>query len=129
MTAKVKGAWKKERHVIEAGSLYVPVTSPLGRLVVHLFEPQAPDSFVAWGDLNTAFEQKEYMEGYVAEEVAERALKDPAVAAAFAEALKDPELQKDPSRRLDFFYQRHPSWDERKDLLPILRVDAPPALK
>ncbi|MCC7111539.1 MAG: hypothetical protein IT382_19755, partial [Deltaproteobacteria bacterium] len=60
---------------------------------------------------------------------AERALKDPAVAAAFAEALKDPELQKDPSRRLDVFYQRHPSWDERKDLLPILRVDAPPALK
>lgn len=129
MTAKVEGAWQKERRVIEAGSLYVPVTHRLGRLVVHLFEPQAPDSFVSWGDLNAAFEQKEYMEGYVAEEIAERALRDPAVAAAFAEALKDPELQKDPARRLDFFYRRHPSWDERKDLVPILRVDAPPRLQ
>lgn len=129
MTAKVQGAWARERRAVESGSLFVPVNHPLGRLVVHLFEPQAPDSFVAWGDMNTAFEQKEYMEGYVAEEVAERALRDPAVATAFAEALKDPELQKDPGRRLDFFYRRHPSWDERKDLIPILRVDAPPELK
>ncbi|MBI1947751.1 MAG: M14 family metallopeptidase [Deltaproteobacteria bacterium] len=129
MTAKVQGAWSKERRTIERGALFIPVTQRLGRLVVHLFEPQAPDSFVSWGDLNAAFEQKEYLEGYVAEDIAERALADPKVAAEFAAALNDPELQKDPSRRLDFFYRRHPSWDERKDLVPILRVDAAPAVR
>ena len=129
MTAKAEGAWARERRTLEPGALFVSVNQPLGRLVMHLFEPAAPDSFVSWGDLNTAFEQKEYMESYVAEEVAERALRDPKVAAEFAAALKDPELQKNPAQRLDFFYRRHPSWDERKDLIPILRVDAPPALK
>ncbi|MCC7075381.1 MAG: M14 family metallopeptidase [Deltaproteobacteria bacterium] len=129
MTAKVQGAWTKERRTLERGALFVPVTQRFGRLVVHLFEPQAPDSLVAWGSFNVAFEQKEYMEGYVAEEVAERALRDPKVAAEFAAALADPELQKDPARRLDFFYRRHPSWDERKDLVPIVRVDAAPELQ
>lgn len=129
MTAKVQGSWTKERRTIERGALFVPVTQRLGRLVVHLFEPTAPDSFVSWGDLNAAFEQKEYLEGYVAEELAERALRDPKVAAEFAAALEDPELRKDPARRLDFFYRRHPSWDERKDLVPILRVDAAPEVQ
>ncbi len=129
MTAKVQGAWTKERRTVEQGALFVPVAQRFGRLVVHLFEPLAPDSLVSWGTFNAAFEQKEYMEGYVAEEVAERALRDPKVAAEFAAALADPELQKDPARRLDFFYRRHPSWDERKDLVPVVRVDAAPALQ
>lgn len=129
MTAKVQGAWAKERRTVERGALFVPVTQRLGRLVVHLLEPLAPDSLVSWGMFNTAFEQKEYLEGYVAEEIAERALRDPKVAAEFAAALADPEVQKDPTRRLDFFYRRHPSWDERKDLVPVLRVDAAPALQ
>jgi hypothetical protein len=33
-----------------------------------LLEPQAPDALAAWGRFNNAFEQKEYMEEYVAEE-------------------------------------------------------------
>ena len=40
------------------------------RLVMHLLEPQAPDSFAAWGFFNACFEQKEYMEPYVAEQIA-----------------------------------------------------------
>jgi hypothetical protein len=32
-------------------------------------EPRAPDSFAAWGFFNAHFDQKEYMENYVAEEV------------------------------------------------------------
>src|SRR5687768_1881360 len=66
------------------------------------------------------------MEPYVAEEVARTMLLDPAVRAAFARALEDPAFAASPARRLEFFYRRHPSWDERKDLLPVLRLDAPP---
>ena len=32
----------------------------------------------------------------------------------------------DPNARLDFFYQRHPSWDERFNLYPVYRVDSEP---
>ena len=31
-----------------------------------------------------------------------------------------------PSARLEFFYRRHPSWDERFGLYPVLRVDVAP---
>jgi hypothetical protein len=127
MTARVQGAWRPERRAVEKGALYVPVAQPLGRLVVHLLEPTAPDSLCSWGFFNASFEQKEYMEGYVAEEVGEKMLEDPKVRAEFQALLeKDPAFARDAEKRLDFFYRRHPSWDERKDLYPILRVDLAP---
>ena len=55
-----------------------------------LLEPQAPDSLVAWGLFNTAFERKEYMEAYVAEDVAAQMLKnDPALRAEFEKRLSE----------------------------------------
>jgi len=90
-----------------------------------MFEPQAPDSLLAWGTFNTAFERKEYMEDYVAEDVArEQMAADPKVAAEFAQRLaSDPAFAKDPQARLAFFAKRHSSYDERLNLYPVLRTD------
>jgi hypothetical protein len=122
------GAWKPEPRDVGAGALYVPLGQPLARLVLALLEPQAPDSLAAWGDLNVAFERKEYMEDYVAEEVARAMLaSDPALRDAFRRRLADdPAFADDPAARLDFFYRRHPAWDERYGLYPVLRLDQPP---
>lgn len=129
MTAALDGQWREEKRELPAGSLFVPVSQPKARLVLALLEPQAPDSFVAWGFFNSAFEQKEYMEAYVAEQVARDMLaSDPEIAAAFrAKLAKDPEFAKDPQARLQFFYQRHPSWDERLNLYPVYRVSSRPS--
>jgi hypothetical protein len=124
--ARLTGAWKRERREVAPGALWIPIAQPRALLVLHLLEPSAPDSFAAWGFFNGALEQKEYMEGYVAEQVAREMLKDPAVRAAFDAELKDPAFAASPARRLDFFYRRHPSYDERKDILPVLRLDAAP---
>jgi hypothetical protein len=93
-----------------------------------LLEPQAPDSLAAWGVFNNAFEQKEYMEDYVAEAVArEQLAAEPALAAAFAARLRDdPAFAASPSARLQFFARRHASWDERYNLHPVLRVATDP---
>jgi hypothetical protein len=124
------GAWKPEPRALDHGSIFVPVAQPSARLVLHLFEPTAPDALAAWGFFNAALEQKEYLEAYVAEELARQMLTDPATAAAFAEALKDPAFAAAPARRLDWFYRRSPLWDERAGLLPVYRVDiAPPLAK
>ena len=122
---ELKGRWARETRDVAAGSLYVPVAQRSARLLVHLLEPQAPDSFVAWGFFNAVFEQKEYIESYVAEELAERMLtEDSALRAEFESRLAaDPAFAADPRRRLDFFYRRSPYWDSRKDEPPILRVD------
>jgi len=126
-TLKVKGAWMKETREFERGGLFVPSDQRLARLACHLFEPLAPDSFLAWGFFNASFEQKEYMEPYVAEAVAEEMLKDPRVKAEFAAKLEgDLEFGKDPMKRLEFFYRRHPSWDRDKDVYPVWRLDAAP---
>lgn len=124
--ATIKGGWTKESRDVPAGSLFVPITQPKSRLLMTILEPQASDSMAAWGMFNNAFEQKEYMEAYVAEDVAREQLKDPAIAAEFAAKLaKDPEFAKSPFKRLEFFARRHSSWDDRYQLYPIYRTASP----
>ncbi len=124
----VKGDWQAERREIAAGALFVPVAQPKLRLLMSILEPQAPDSLVGWGAFNNAFERKEYMEDYVAEEVAREMLaKDPALKAQFEQRLQDDAaFAKDPKARLEFFYRRHSSWDERFNLYPVMRADVAP---
>jgi hypothetical protein len=128
-TAQVTGEWQREERAIGAGALYVPLNQPKARLVLALLEPRAPDSLQAWGSFNTAYEAKEYMEDYVAEDVARAQLAaDPALAAQFRQKLADdPAFANNPKARLAFFARRHASWDERLNLYPVLRTDVAPA--
>jgi len=124
----VDGAWKAEPRAVIAGSLFVPVNQPKARLVVAMLEPQAPDSLLAWGFFNNAYERKEYMEEYVAEDVArEQMAADPALAAEFKRRVEtDPVFAKNAHARLEFFAKRHASWDERFNLYPVLRTNVAP---
>jgi hypothetical protein len=126
--ARITGAWQPESRTYARGAIYVPAGQKRGRLVLHLFEPTSPDSLAQWGYFNTVFEVKEYMEGYILEEVAREMLaNDPDVAKAWQAALAaDAELAKSPHRRLEWFYRRHPAWDARRDVLPVYRIDAAP---
>ncbi|MEB2186881.1 M14 family metallopeptidase [Xanthomonas campestris pv. campestris] len=121
----VSGQWRAETRAVPAGALFVPIAQPKARLVMAILEPQAPDSLLQWGLFNLAFERKEYMEDYVAEDVAREMLaSDPALKAQFEQRLaSDPAFAADPQARLEFFYRLHPSWDERYRLYPVLRTD------
>ena len=124
----VKGEWKAETRDIGAGALFVPIAQPKSKLVMSILEPLAPDSLAGWGEFNNAFERKEYMEDYVAEDVAREMLaKDPALKARFEKRIaEDAAFAKDPQARLDFFYRLHSSWDERYNLYPVMRTDSEP---
>jgi hypothetical protein len=124
----LEGQWKPEPRDVPAGSLLVPIAQPKARLAMALLEPQAPDSLVAWGWFNNAFEQKEYMEAYVAEAVARDMLAaDPRIKADFEARVRDDKaFAADPAARLQFFHERHASWDERLNLYPVLRTDVVP---
>jgi hypothetical protein len=124
---KLAGAWAEETAQLPAGSLFVPIAQPRARLVAALLEPEAPDSLLQWGFFNGAFERKEYMEGYVAEEVARDMLREPAVKAEFEQRLQtDAAFAANPRARLEFFARRHPSWDTHYGLYPVLRTDTAP---
>ena len=126
-TATIEGAWRDEPRDVPAGSLFVPIAQPKAHLVLALFEPAAPDALVAWGFFNAAFERKEYMEAYVTEAAAAAMLaSDPGLKREFERRVaEDPAFAKDPRARLDFFYRRHPAFDERYNLYPVYRSDAP----
>jgi hypothetical protein len=123
----VTGEWQNDTREVPAGSIFVPISQARCRLAMTLLEPLDPDSFLSWGFFNSYFEHKEYMEAYVNEDVAKQMLdKDPALRDEFVKKLaSDPEFARDPEARLEFFYRRHSSWDERFALYPIYRVEQP----
>jgi hypothetical protein len=96
-------------------------------VAINLLEPQAPDSLLRWGFLDAIFEQKEYAEPRVVEQLARDMLaKDPALQAAFAQKLQsDPAFAASPRARLTFFFERSP-WYAAQAVgqYPVLRLDA-----
>jgi hypothetical protein len=123
-SATLEGSWAAETRDVPAGSLFVPIAQPNAWLLMTLLEPSGADSLVGWGFFNVAFERREYMEDYVAEQWAREAMtKDPQLRQAFEKRLaEDPAFVRDPAARLDFFYRRHPAFDERFNLYPVYRT-------
>jgi hypothetical protein len=120
----VEGEWARGRRSVGKGALFVPIAQPKARLVMTMLEPRGADSLLAWGEFNNAFERKEYMEDYVAEDVAREQLEaDPALRAEFQKKVDtDADFNKTPAKRLEFFARRHASWDERYNLYPVMRT-------
>ena len=129
MRLSLQGAWRPEPQPLPAGTLFVPIAQTRARLLMALLEPQAPDSYAAWGSFNAHFEPKEYVEAYVTEIFALRMLDEDAVLAAeFRRRLKeDPAFAASPDARREFFQRLHASWDARFNMYPIYRSDSVPA--
>jgi hypothetical protein len=113
-----------ETRVFPAGSVVVPLAQPAARVILNLLEPQAPDSLVHWGFFNAIFEEKEYAEHYVLEDLARTMMaNDPSLRREFEELrASDAEFAASPADRLRFFYRRSPYWDPQMNLYPVGRI-------
>jgi hypothetical protein len=113
-----------ERRSYPRGTLIVRTNQRAAKVAVHLLEPRGPDSFVAWGFFNAIFEQKEYAESYVMEEVGAKLLaEDSALKRAFEEKVKsDTTFSKNPEERLNWLYLRSKWADPWLNKYPIGRV-------
>ncbi len=113
----------KRTETFPPGSVRVPTDQPLGALATYLLEPESEDSFFAWGFFSEILQRVEYMEPYAIATMAERMLADdPALKAEFERRLKDEEgFAASPLRRLQFFYERSPFYDDRYLLYPVGR--------
>ena len=120
---------RAERRRVPYGAIWIPADQPDFAVAVQLFEPEAPDSLLSWGLLSSIFEQKEYIDSRVLEELAREMVKDPKVAGELQQAMKDEKFAKDPFARYLWWYRRTPYWDETLGLLPIYRVMQAPRLK
>lgn len=109
-----------------AGSVVVPLAQRTANVIMHLLEPEAPDSLLRWGLLDHIFESKEYAEPRVLERMAREMMDaDPAVRAAFEQRVAtDEAFAADPRARLYWFYQRTPYFDDRLNIYPIGRLNS-----
>ena len=125
------GTWSAPRlEELPRGTRVIPLAQPRAALAAHLLEPTAPDSLVAWGTFNAAFQQQEYVEQYLLEPWAEAELaRDSSLRAAFEERLRDPAFAADADARRRFFLLRHPSYDQRIRRAPVFRLAAPLATR
>ena len=117
----VIGKWGEEEVELRPNSIFIPINQPEAKTILHLFEPEAKDSFLSWGFMNRMFEKKEYMESYVVEDVAREMIKDSKIKKDFEENLKDEAFASDPEKRFNFFHQRHSSWDKYLNRYPIFK--------
>ena len=113
-----------ERRTFPPGSVLVRLDDNLAKVAMNLLEPEAPDSLLAWGFFNAIFEQKEYGESYVLENLAREMMsQDSVLRAEFLLRLKaDPKFASSPGSRLQFFYERSAYWDRHKNLYPVGRI-------
>jgi hypothetical protein len=120
-----------ETRTFPPGTLVVRTAQRTGKVLMHLLEPRGPDSFVAWGFFNAIFEQKEYAEAYVMENIGEELLRnDAAVQEAFKSRLQTDSLfARNPKARLNWLYQRSPWGDPWLNVYPVGRMLVPQALE
>ncbi|CAN5735442.1 M14 family metallopeptidase [soil metagenome] len=121
---KFKAELISERRVFPPGSVIVPLDNNLAKVTINLLEPEAPDSLVAWGFFNAIFEQKEYGESYVLENLAREMMSENSgLRAEFLLKLEsDPKFAASSGSRLQFFYERSPYWDRHMNLYPVGRM-------
>ena len=123
LTMSFKTVPIKEKRIFPKNSVIVPLNQKDAKVAIHWLEPNSPDSAMYWGVFNSIFEQKEYSESYIMEEIAKEMLaKDEKLRMEFQERLKDEKFAKSPRARLRFFYVRSPYYDKRIGVYPVGRI-------
>lgn len=107
-----------------ASSAIVWLNQPENKLILELLEPDSADSLVSWGFFDAIFEDKEYAEAFILEDLAHDLIaRDERIADEFQARLnEDAEFRKNPAARLRFFYDYSSYRDERKCVYPIARI-------
>ena len=96
---------------------------PAARYLVQALEPQATDSFFAWGFFDSVLQQKEHYSDYVFEDLAAEFLaQNPAVRQQLDAAKKaDPALAASGPAQLEWVYQHSPYREAGYRRYPVLR--------
>jgi murein tripeptide amidase MpaA len=120
----------EEKRQFPEKSVIIPTNQRTARVIAHIFEPNAPDSYLKWGFFNAIFEQKEYAEMYVMEKMARKMLKDnPKLKKEFERKMENKEFSENPWRITNWFYKQTPYWDERKNRYPVGKINKKEAIE
>lgn len=124
--SQVKLATAAEPQATLAAGTYLAVLAeqgPARRYLVEALEPQATDSFFAWGFFDSVLQQKEHYSDYVFEDLAAEFLtQNPAVRQQLdAAKAADPALAASGPAQLEWVYQHSPYAEAGYRRYPVLR--------
>ncbi len=114
----------EEIREFPTGSVIIQMDQRNARVIAHILEPDAPDSYFYWGFFNAIFEQKEYAESYVMEKMAREMLADdPSLMEEFEQMKSEnPEIASNFWAQLNWFYSKTPYWDQKKNVYPVGKI-------
>ncbi|UCG52739.1 MAG: peptidase M14 [Candidatus Latescibacterota bacterium] len=114
----------EEERTYPVSSVIVDMNQRTARVAAHILEPEGADSYVYWGVFDAIFEQKEYTDSDGMEKLAREMLAaDENLKKDFEEKkANDPEFARNPRRILNWFYERTPYWDSRKNVYPVGKI-------
>ncbi|MFD1470107.1 M14 family metallopeptidase [Hymenobacter caeli] len=106
-----------------AGDYVARVAQPAARYLVETLEPQATDSFFAWGFFDSILQQKEHYSDYVFEDLAADLLRrEPALRQQLDEAKKaDAQLAASGPAQLEWVYQHSAYHEPTHNRYPVAR--------
>ncbi|MBE9481874.1 MAG: peptidase M14 [Bacteroidetes bacterium] len=113
-----------EEREFSAGSVVIDMNQRTARVIAHILEPKAPDSYLYWGFFDAIFEQKEYAESYVMESLARKMLaEDPELKKEFEQKkTNNPDFANNFWAILNWFYSKTPYWDQKKNVYPVGKI-------
>ncbi|GAB2783200.1 hypothetical protein HNQ93_002273 [Hymenobacter luteus] len=106
------------------GDYVVTLSQPAARYLIETLEPQATDSFFAWGFFDSILQQKEHFSDYVFEDIAANLLRQKPELRAQLEAKKkaEPAFAASAQAQLDWVYRQSEHYEPSHLRYPVLRV-------
>ncbi|SDX58164.1 M14 family metallopeptidase [Hymenobacter psychrophilus] len=106
------------------GDYYISLAQPAARYLIETLEPQATDSFFAWGFFDSILQQKEYFSDYVFEDLAANLLRQkPELQVRLTQKKQaDPAFAASGPAQLDWLYRQSDHYEPSHLRYPVLRV-------
>ncbi|MBI9034566.1 MAG: M14 family metallopeptidase [Bacteroidales bacterium] len=114
----------EEERLFPEGSVVVDMNQRRARLIAHILEPKAQDSYISWGFFNSIFEQKEYGESYVMEtEARKMMIEHPELEREFEAYMKlNPQMRGQQWPMLNWWYQKSLWKDAKMNVYPVGKI-------
>ncbi|RAK69902.1 M14 family metallopeptidase [Hymenobacter edaphi] len=114
----------RQPQQLRRGDFVARLDQPAARYLVETLEPQAVDSFFAWGFFDSILQSKEHFSDYVFEDLAAAVLRrQPELRRQLEEKKKaDPKFAQDAAAQLDWVYRRSEYSEPGYRRYPVLRL-------
>jgi hypothetical protein len=107
------------------GDYVIYTNQPVNNFIIHVLEPESPDSYFNWNFFDAVLQQKEYYDEYLFEEIADSLLKTDQKLRKMFEDRKnaDEKFRNNPKAQLDFIYENSIYHEAEYMRYPVGRIE------